>query len=441
MNALPRKDGRALVSHFVAVFQVTTAALFLFALNGCAAYNPKPLAQIPFMERALTKTRGGVTVTAAVLGPEESRQAFGANLARREIQPVWLKIVNNEQTAYWLFKIRMDPDYFSPREVAWQCRDEFFESDRRKMEDYCSQQRMPIYIPAGATRSGFCFTNLEQGRKEVLVELVSHAETKHFAFYFTTIPGFRSSYQKVTVGALYAKDKRVACDDEKGLATLLASLPCWTTNEKGNQTGDALNLVIIGDEDEIVPAMMARGWQQAEELFGGSQGRTVNSFFYGNKYLYAPMMSLYVYGRSQDKGVQKSRYKINDRNHLRLWLTPIQFNGKPVWVGSITRDIGITFHVKAGPFLLTHKIDSDIDEARAYFIQDMLDSRRVAKVGFVEGIGLSDPAKRPMTLTGDPINTDGFRAVFLMRSEPTHELEFKHFNWEYSGHHLFEPGR
>jgi hypothetical protein len=113
------------------------------------------------------------------------------------------------------------------------------------------------------------------------------------------------------------------------------------------------------------------------------------------------------------------------------------FVGKPVWAGSITRDIGITFHLKAGIFLVTHKIDSDIDEARAYFIQDFLDSRRVAKVGFVEGIGLSNPSKPPMTLTGDPIHTDGFRAVFLMRSKPTHELKCEHFDWEYTGSHLF----
>ena len=53
---------------------------------------------------------------------------------------------------------------------------------------------------------------------------------------------------------------------------------------------------------------------------------------------------------------------INERLHLRLWLTPLRYEGKPVWVGQISRDIGVRFTTKAWN-LTTHRIDPDIDEA------------------------------------------------------------------------------
>jgi hypothetical protein len=46
----------------------------------------------------------------------------------------------------------------------------------------------------------------------------------------------------------------------------------------------------------------------------------------------APVSALYVFGRSQDAALQRARSSINERNHLRIWLTPLRFEGKPVWI-------------------------------------------------------------------------------------------------------------
>ncbi len=59
---------------------------------------------------------------------------------------------------------------------------------------------------------------------------------------------------------------------------------------------------------------------------------------------------------------QKPRHSVHVRNHLRLWLTPMRFQGKSVWIGQISRDIGVRFTFKTWP-PVTHKIDPDIDEA------------------------------------------------------------------------------
>ena len=49
----------------------------------------------------------------------ESARVFGVPLAAHGIQPVWLKIENHDTVPYWLLPLSLDPDYFSPREVAY----------------------------------------------------------------------------------------------------------------------------------------------------------------------------------------------------------------------------------------------------------------------------------------------------------------------------------
>ena len=80
------------------------------------------------------------------------------------------------------------------------------------------------------------------------------------------------------------------------------------------------------------------------------------------------MSDLYLFGRPQDIALQKARDNIHQRNHLRLWLSPMRYHGKQVWVGQISRDIGsrLTIH---SPTLTTHKIDPDVDEARAALVR------------------------------------------------------------------------
>ena len=49
----------------------------------------------------------------------------------------------------------------------------------------------------------------------------------------------------------------------------------------------------------------------------------------------------------------------------------------PVYIGQISRDIGVKLTTKS-PTLTTHEVDLDVDEARDYLIQDLLESQKVA---------------------------------------------------------------
>jgi hypothetical protein len=95
---------------------------------------------------------------------------------------------------------------------------------------------------------------------------------------------------------------------------------------------------------------------------------------------------------------------------MRLWLSPIRFRGKKVFVGQISRDIGVKFTLKSST-ISTHVIDPDIDESRRCFVEDMAYSQALAKIGYVNGIGLIKKEAPRVNLLGDPFYTDGFRAV------------------------------
>src|SRR5262249_6656005 len=140
----------------------------------------------------------------------------------------------------------------------------------------------------------------------------------------------------------------------------------------------------------------------------------------------SPVSALYVAGRCQDFALQKARQTINKRLHLRLWLTPRRFKGKPVWIGQISRDIGVRFMLKTRN-LTTHKIDPNVDDARDYVLDDLMEGGRVTLVTYVAGAVAADRTAPRHNLTGDPYFTDGLRAVAVFsetRTNPTF-LEWK----------------
>jgi hypothetical protein len=112
--------------------------------------------------------------------------------------------------------------------------------------------------------------------------------------------------------------------------------------------------------------------------------KTVKSFLFGGRYRYSPVSAFYVFGRAQDVAFQRARTSIHERNHLRLWLAPMRFKGKPVWIGQISRDIGVRLTWKT---ITAHKIDPNTDETRDFLIQDLWYSAGLKKFGYVKGVG------------------------------------------------------
>src|SRR5262249_9785642 len=126
----------------------------------------------------------------------------------------------------------------------------------------------------------------------------------------------------------------------------------------------------------------------------------------------------------------KPRRTIHNRNHLRLWQTPLRYDGKPVWIGGISRDIGVKATTKA-PFFVTHVIDSDVDEAREYLLQDFLAANAVESWGYVRGVGNTSRDNPRKNFMGDEIYTDGERLVMILSDTKVPILDVKELHWDY----------
>ena len=400
---------------------------------GCAtgqvstSFDPRSINEIKFRDRSQSEYDDEVRVTVAVPSAEENKALYSANLATKEIQPIWVKVENHSDRTYYLLSVAVDPNYFSPLETAFAVRGGLDQSARKEMEKYYRWMNFRNPILPNTAVSGFIFTNLDEGEKVVQVDLIASQQIKFFTF-FVQIPGMRVDYQRVDFDSLYSEEEIVELDEAE-LRTALENVTCCTTNEEETDFGDPLNLVIIGEFIDVAAAFARRGWLPAEETYSTAVWKTIKSFLFGKRYRYSPVSSLYTYGRHQDLARQKPRHNIHERNHLRLWYSPMRFEGKPVFVGQVSRDIGVRFTTKTWP-PVTHKIDPDIDEARHAIIEDLLFSQKLAKVGFVKGVGRATPSKPRTNLTGDPYFTDGLRVVLILDPGPISLDQIRSLDWE-----------
>ena len=401
--------------------RILSTFLFMILLSGCAllqspsSFKPGSINQVRFRDRALSKSDHDIRVTAAVPTAEEARVLFNANLIGREIQPVWVKVENHSYDAYYLISTATDPNHFSPLEAVYTVRGGLFGVYRDDMERFFRSMNFRNPILPNTAVSGFIYTNLDEGEKVVQIDLIAAEQVKFFTF-FVEIPGMRVDYRRVDFKSLYPEEQ-IADVTEDALRAALEQLPCCTTDKDGTKLGDPINLVIIGDFIDVAAAFARKGWLPAEDTYATAVWKTIKSFLFGSRYRYSPVSPLYYFGRGQDFARQKPRRDIHERNHLRLWYSNLRFNGKPVFVGQISRDIGVRFTLKAWP-PVTHKIDPDVDEARHALIEDLIYSQMLAKVGFVKGVGRARPSNPRINLTGDPYFTDGYRTVLILDQGP-----------------------
>ncbi len=397
----------------------------LVATVGCAVFDPDPSADVPFKERSQTQREGNVRVTAGVPSAKETKALFDASLYKRGIQPIWLEVENDDEEPVWVLPVGIDPDYYSPLGAAALNHFGPTNPQNVEMDQYYHDRGMGIYVPPGGVRSGYVFTNLDEGTKAFNVDVNGEDQQMRTFTFFIEVPGLRADHRQVDFESLYAENEMLDLDVE-GLIEALERLPCCVTDKKGKDQGDPLNLIVISDDDAVFQAFLRAGWDETETIYGGSTLKTGMSFLFGGQYRYSPVSALYVYGRGQDVAFQWARDNIHERNHLRLWLSPLRFDGKSVWVGQISRDIGVRFTAKT---ITTHKIDPDIDETRGYLLENLWYSRTLLKFAYVQGVGEASIDEPRANLTGDPYFTDGFRLVLWLSGDPVPLTDVEVIDW------------
>jgi len=386
-------------------------ALLVYGCAGAPAEH-SGLPEGDYRDRTQTQTAGGIRVSAAVPSASETRELFGLGLYRNGVQPVWLEIENQTSERVSFLPVGLDPAYFTAVEAA---NIGFTEEQRdRAREQRLVRAGMGLHVYPGEIRSGFLFSVLQQGTKSFNVDVIGPQTFESFTF-FIPVPGLRVDHYDVDWAGLYPADQ-VRDLTTTDLIAWLEEQVCCTTDKKSEGEGDPVNLVVIGELIDVYTAFIRAGWDETETITAGTSWKTVKSFIGGGEYRYSPVSGLYVLGRPQDVAFQKARENIHERNHLRLWLTPVRYQGKPVLLGQISRDIGVRFTKKT---ITTHKIDPNVDETREYLLENLAYAQALEKFAYVGGVG-EVPIDRPRgNLTGDPWFTDGYRLVLWVTSRPT----------------------
>ena len=385
---------------------------------GCATFNPQPLNEQPFRERAVAQTENGIRISAAVLGAEETEAVFGLQLYKKGIQPVWLEIENNTQNLMWLPQVSVDRNYFSPLEVAYMHHSGFTKTAKQRIDRYFHQHAFRNPIDAGTVQSGFVFTNLELGTKAFNVEVIGGDQQVRTFTFLIPVTGLKVDHRDVDWDSLYASHQRIDFESPKAFKTAIEALPCCTTGEDGTRLADPINIVIIGSGEDILYALLRSGWGETASV-SSYDPMTQLSW----EFRYQPVKSLYFFNRAQDAAFRKSRSTLNERNQLRLWLSPFVYNGQHVWVGQISRIIRRSVWEK-------FVIEPDVDEARGYLRQDLWYNQTLLKYGYVRTGSVATLSEPRKSLYGDSYFTDGLCLVIWVSREPVSFSDVQFVPWE-----------
>jgi hypothetical protein len=186
-------------------------------------------------------------------------------------------------------------------------------------------------------------------------------------------------------------------------ANIFAKLPRRVTDKTDNP-GDMVNFLILGSEDAMQKLFTSAGWVKVDTDVRGSVLHGIIVSISKESYLTMPMSPLYLFGRPQDYGWAHAEpiKVVASRNHLRIWKAPFQVDGKTLWVGAATHDIGFDRDERNDG--ITHKIDPDVDLEREYVEKTLTATGLVAEVTHVLP---ANALKEARTATGGSFHSDG----------------------------------
>jgi hypothetical protein len=400
--------------------------VFIFIVFiGCASsFQPRQLEEVNFKERMQAQVDGNLRVTAAVLSADETEAVFGVALYKKGIQPIWLEIENKDDKPTWFLPFSVDPDYFSPLEVTYPYHRSFDKKYNDQIDQHFLKYEMGLYLAPGSIRSGFVFTNLDLGTKSFNVDLVGDGNRPHTLTFFISVPGLRSDHQDVDFDNLYSSNEIVSLNEAE-FKKALRNLPCCTTNKDGTKQGGTINIVIVANGDDLLQVLIRGGWNETDTTRTSSSSKKKITSGIPQYYRYKPLESMYYYGRPQDASFRKPRASEFESNKIRLWLSPMLFEGKKVWLGQVSRE-------DSKPSSGRHIQKLDLDEVRDFLVQNLWYSQGIKKHGFVKGIDTVSTISQPKkTFRGTIYITDGYRAVIWLSGAPVPLSDVEAVDWEW----------
>lgn len=194
-------------------------------------------------------------------------------------------------------------------------------------------------------------------------------------------------------------------------ADLLESLPRRVSDPQHNP-GDMVNVLLIGNEEDVVKVFTTGGWVKVDKSVESTVMAGLLDTMEKKDYLTMPMSVLYLFDRPQDYGFAHAEpvRVVMSRNHLRVWKSPYQVSGRPLWCIAATHDIGFERDQRNNG--VTHKIDPAIDGEREYVNETLAATGLVVARGHVTPKDALTTAK---TATGGEFHSDGRILVLSLK--------------------------
>ncbi len=151
-------------------------------------------------------------------------------------------------------------------------------------------------------------------------------------------------------------------------------IPQFTETLLGNKQ-EPFNFIVVAKNDaEFINAMNRAGWRLADKATAESVFALAKSAILNENYPTAPMTPSFWDAKVHDFGFEKETptQNVKERHHARFWKTNLQTNsGERVYAGTASFDSGIKW-------LVTHKINPDIDTERELLFADLQNTGLVA---------------------------------------------------------------
>ncbi|MCZ6672328.1 MAG: LssY C-terminal domain-containing protein [Verrucomicrobia bacterium] len=375
---------------------------------GCATTTfdaPPPFNDTVLRQGAHFVEEEGIRISATVPDHDESLNIFGVDLESIDVQPVWIEIENNTDRLVYFLETGLDPEYFSPLEVAFAFHKKFKKESKSQIDKQIESMSLNKTVSPHSKESGFVFTNVDQLSKFLNVDLISHKWANSFAVMVSTPESRLVSGDYNELLALMESQDYTYPEEESGLRELLEQLPEVALKKDGSDAAP-LNVVIIGSLSDTNTAFIRRDYRIVH----------TSPFF--------------VFGRPQDIALSKQDYwEESQPQMIRAWLTNIKFRDQLVWIAQVSMPLGGRFGGKQTPEKPYH-MDSDVNEARIDLIQDLIYSQSLAKMGFVKGAKQTDIQAVPKTASDNGYSVDGLRAVLIFEEGPFSISNIEFLDWE-----------
>ena len=169
--------------------------------------------------------------------------------------------------------------------------------------------------------------------------------------------------------------------------------------------GDPLNAIFVGELPDIAAALVRRSYRRDFQAVDAPQ---------------------HLFGREPDVVLRKQAQAGAPSTWLRLWLAPIRFEGRDVFLVQAGRPVCGRFVPRGAKDIVLH---GDVDEARNLLIQDMMYSGGLDRLGFATGVGPASPTQLRMSLGGARYYTDGLRATLFLATRPLSLADVEFLDW------------